>query len=93
MFAETELEQLEETKQLLVAQADLHRNLLCMEAARWGEKLDHLQAVQQSFTSYRGIILAVTAGAGLLAAKRGRSLFRWVPVALGLWRSVRKFMP
>lgn len=89
MFAGSELEKLEETKRLLVVQAEIQRSRLCLEAAGWSARLQELQNVQRSFTAYRGLLLAGAAVAGLVAARRGSSLLRWIPAALGLWRSVR----
>lgn len=92
MFAGSELEKLEETKRLLVVQAELQRSRLCLEAAGWSARLQELQTVQRSFTAYRGLLLAGAAVAGLIAARRGGSLLRWIPAALGVWRSVRGWL-
>ncbi len=91
MFAEAELKQLEETKKLLVVQADIHRSILNMELATWSAQVERLQAARQTFTAYRGLILAAAAAAGLFAAKRGGSLLRMIPIALSVWRAARGF--
>jgi hypothetical protein len=92
MFAGSELAKLEETKRLLAAQAEIHRSVLRLEAARWSGRVAQLKSIQQSFSAYRGILMAVAAGAGLLAAKRGSSIFRWFPIALSLWRTLRNYL-
>ena len=89
MFSGSKLKELEEAKQLLIAQAELHRSMLRMEAAGWTSRLARIQGVRDSLMSYKGIIMTVAAGAGLIAATRGRSVFRWIPTALSMWRSVR----
>lgn len=91
MFAESELEKLEETRRLLMAEADIHRSRLCLEAVGWSARLEEVQSVQRSFKAYRGLLVAGAAVVGLIAARRGGSLLRWIPAALGAWRSIRGF--
>jgi hypothetical protein len=90
MFTRQELERLAETKRLLVAQGEVHRSVLRLEAARWGDRIAQVRAIQQSLSAYRGIIMAAVAGAGLLLGTRGRSIFRWIPLGISLWRNLRK---
>lgn len=81
--------ELGERKRLLRLQADLHRALLRAEAANvrahwcW---LKDVRATVRSASPWWAVGAAVL---GLVAAWRGRTLARWLPVALAFWRRAR----
>ncbi|MEW6158607.1 MAG: hypothetical protein AB1813_14335 [Verrucomicrobiota bacterium] len=91
MPAQRPLEDLRERKRLLVLQADLHRALLRAEFLSARERLSWLSDAQSTARSAGPWLSLGAAAIGLLAAWRARKLARWIPAALALWRSIRKF--
>lgn len=79
---------LAERKRLLVAQANLHRTILQAEVARCQARLD---AARQGLRTGGPWLAAGSAVAGLLLARKWRSLAGWIPSALAAWRWYRKF--
>ncbi len=89
MFAGPELRQLQEARNRLVLQAQTHRDRLRAEGAAWVGRLERLRAVQQQVSAFRPILMVGALLGGLVAAKRGRSLFQWFPRAFTAWRWLR----
>ncbi len=92
MFSGSKLAGLEQTRRLLKAEAELHRNVLRTEAEGWRARFERVGRVGASLASHKGMVTAVAAGVGLLAVKKGRSFFRWIPAALNGWRTIRSFI-
>lgn len=84
---EQRLKQLEEQRQVLLAEADLHRSTLGLECARWRTRLDSVRTRFRSGPWW----LAGAALAGLLAARRWRGLARWALTAFTSWRWMRQW--
>ncbi len=84
---------LAEQKRLLVTQCDAHRAVIQLECKnleasfRWFEPVRHAACAAWS---HRWL---VGAAAGLLAARRGRSLLQWVGRGLRAWRLIRQVIP
>ena len=76
------LSELEEARQLLVLQGDLHRALIRLEVRTLRERFTRLAAVKRTHP----LLFAGTALAGLLAARRWRSVLRWAPVVVPTYR-------
>lgn len=90
MPAQGTLTELQERKRLVLLQADLHRALLRAEVAtaraRWSWVMDMRETVRDA-RPWWAVGAAVV---GFLAAWRGRSLTRWIPAALAVWRALRR---
>ena len=82
------MNELAERKRLLLAQADLHRTILQAELARCQTRLD---AARQGIRAGGPWLAAGSAVAGLLLARKWRTVAGWVPTALAAWRWYRKF--
>ena len=81
---------LAERKRLLVLQADLHRAALRAEVASVRDRLNWVQAARDKVGA-ASPWLALGAGVvGILAARRWRTLVRWMPTALAALRWLKK---
>ena len=73
-------------KQLLIAQADLHRQLLALECSqlrgRW-EKTSSF--VEQN----RWWLVGGAAIAGVLSVRHWRGLAQWLPALVTMWRALK----
>ncbi len=88
MSASQGMNDLADRKRLLVAQADLHRTILQAEVARCQSRLD---AARQGLKAGGPWLAAGSAVAGLLLARKWRSVAGWIPTALAAWRWYKKF--
>lgn len=88
MSAPGEMNELADRKRLLIAQADLHRTILQAEMARCQARVD---AARQGIRAGGPWLAAGSALAGLLLARKWRTVAGWVPTALAAWRWYRKF--
>ena len=87
MSAPTGLKALAARKQLLVAQADLHRQILGLERARLhGCWKDASGFVDRN----RWWILGGAVVVGVLLVRRGRQLSGWIPTIFGIWRELKR---
>lgn len=77
-----------ERKRLLVAEADLHRTFLQVEVTRCQSRLD---SMRQGVRTGGPWLAAGSAIAGVLLARKWRSLAGVIPGALAAWRWYRKF--
>ena len=84
MLYRERLRELEETQRLLVAQSDLRRHLVREEITRLREQACRV-------TTNPWLLLGAAAG-GFFAFRRWRSLSRWLPPALGVWRWLRGWL-
>lgn len=74
-------------KRLLVAQADLHRQLLTLELAR----LDARREAAGSWVDQnRWWLIGGAALGGVLFARNGRGLAQWLPTLVSAWRALKK---
>lgn len=71
-------------KQLLVAQAGLHRQLLALESARI---IDARRGARAFVDRNRWWLLGGAIAIGAVAARRWRSLFEWLPPLLAAARA------
>ena len=78
MSSSARVNRLAERKQLLMLQADLHRQLIGMERIRWHTRFD---SAHEQFHSQRWWVIGAVAGAGLLLARHLGGLTRWLPMA------------
>jgi hypothetical protein len=82
--------ELQERKRLLVLQSELDRASLCVECARLGARLSWMQNTQEKVRSASPWLALGAAAVGLLAARRGRKLARWLPTVLTVWRWIQR---
>ena len=83
---------LAEQKQLLVAQCQAHRELLQREREQLRASLHWVAPVGKIVHAACSHGWVVSAVAGLLVAKRGRSLFHWLIRGVQVWRQLRRFV-
>lgn len=77
---------LAQRKRLLTAQADLHRELMGLECARWHGRW----SAAGSFTrNNRWWLAGGVLVAGVLLTRRWRGLVQWLPAAASLWRVLK----
>lgn len=84
-MASTRLNALATRKQLLVAQADLHRQLLSMEVARLGNV--RLGATGGSIAHHRWWLLGGAVLVGTILTRYWRGAAQWLPSALSIART------
>jgi len=81
---------LAEATRLLVLQGDLHRSLLRFESDALRERFAGLARAREKRVSPGPLLFAGTVLAGLLAARRWRTLLRWAPTAVAACRWLRR---
>lgn len=69
-------------KRLLAAQADLHRQLIGHECARW--QAGSILRGHRRWWLVGGAVLA-----GVLLVRNGRQLIPWLPTVATLWRMLK----
>lgn len=72
-------------KELLLAEADLHRQLLVLERLRWRR---HGATARQFLDGKRGWLLGCAAIMGAVLARRWSGLAKWLPTALATARAL-----
>lgn len=74
-------------KRLLIAQADLHRQLIGMECAQirgsW-------EAVRSFAGRHRWWLLGGAFAGGWLLTRRARGAARWLPTLIATWRALKR---
>jgi hypothetical protein len=87
MAAAPRMSDLAERKRLIVARADLHRQLLALERLRLQGRL----ASARGFVGHhRWWLLGGAAAIGLLLTRRGRGLAGWMPAVLAVWKALKR---
>ncbi len=86
------VKELADRKKLLVAQCEAHRALLQLERERLRASLRWVAPVGKVVRAVRSHGWVVSAVAGLLVAKRGRSLLQWLIRGVQVWRQLRPFI-
>jgi len=86
MFSSSRLKELKERKRVLLAQADLHRELIGLESLQLRQRRDAAQAFADR---HRWWLYGGAALGGLLLAGKYRGLARLLPAALVLVRALR----
>lgn len=77
----------EERKRALVAQSDLHRQMIVYESAQIGAQA---QAASAVVARNRWWLLGGAAVvAGVVASRRPKAMLKFVPTLLSAWRAVR----
>ena len=79
------LSNLRARKQLILAEADLHRQLLTLERLRWEQRG---AKVQQLVAGKRWFLLGGALVIGVVLARRWNGLARWLPTAIATTRAV-----
>ena len=79
------LNELRARKELILAEADLHRQLLKLERLRWEQRGAE---AQQLMGEKRWWLLAGAAVAGVVLARRWSGLAKWLPTAIATTRAM-----
>ncbi|MDD3180416.1 MAG: hypothetical protein PHQ04_08700 [Opitutaceae bacterium] len=74
-------------KRLIVARADLHRQILAAELQRLEGRWD---AARGFVVQYRWCLLGAAAVGGLLLGRKRRGLSGWLPAMVAVWRALRR---
>jgi hypothetical protein len=86
MSARQRLNELAEAKRLLALQGDLHRSLLRLDGCALRARFASLSAARAKLEAGRPLLFAGAVLAGVLAARRWRTLLRWAPTAVAAYR-------
>jgi hypothetical protein len=81
---------LQERKRLVMLQADLHRALLRAEVATVRARWSWVKDVRETARGASPWWAVGAAVVGFLAAGRGRGVARWIPMALAVWKAIRR---
>jgi hypothetical protein len=92
MVYDEKMTDLEETRRLLVLQADVHRSTLQLELASLKERLGWLGGARQAAKNTRPWLIGAAAVLGFLAMRYQGGVTRWLPVVLATWRIGRRFL-
>jgi len=93
MFGQARLNELRARRELLITQADLHRQLMRLEAQNAAAALSWLQPILRMWKSVKPVAWMAAPLGGLFLARRGGSLFRWGLRGLDAWRWIRRLLP
>ncbi len=80
-----------ERKQLLLAQSEALRLLVQLECQNLRSSFGWLKPVGKAAQVARAHPWVLSAAAGLLVVRRGRSLLRWLARGVEAWRLIRRF--
>lgn len=92
MFAEKRLREIEAAQQLLVLESDVHRQVIGLEVVTLRNRFAWLGSAGQFLPRSGNWLVPGAVIAGLLAARGWRSIGRWLPVALPLFRILRTML-
>ena len=73
----------------MVLQADMHRQVLLLEATAWAQRFAWVDSTLQAVSGAKWWLLPVAAVGGVLAVRKWRTLIKWVPTALSVWKWTR----
>ena len=90
MFGQTQLNELRSRKELLLAQADAHRQLIVLDAENVVHALRWLDSVHRAWQNLKPLASMAAPVAGFYAARKGRSLWRWAVLLFEAGRRVRR---
>ncbi len=92
MVYDQEMTDLEETRRLLVLQADMRRATLQLELTSLRERLGWLGGARQTAKASRSWLIGAAAVLGFLAMRYRGGVARWLPAILAAWRVGRHFL-
>jgi hypothetical protein len=90
MFRHERISDLERRQDELVLQSDVHRHVLALESAAWAQRLAWVEALSQPASRPRRWLIPAALLGGVLAARGWRTLVRWLPIGLLVWRWLRR---
>jgi hypothetical protein len=90
MFGDERLAEIERQQEELLLQSDLHRQMLALEAASWAQRFAWVDSASQTFSGALWWLLPVAAIGGVFAVRKWRTLVKWVPAALSVWKWARR---
>jgi len=89
MSAPAPVNDLADRKRLLIAQAELHRQIILIERFRVQQRLD---LARDRLQANRWWLMGGVALAGWLTTRRFGSLLKLVPAGMGVWRLLQKYL-
>jgi len=89
MFGQERLREIERRQDELVRRSDLHREVLLLETATWARRLAWVDSAREAASRARWLLVPVAAFGGVFAIRKWRTLLRWLPTGLSVWRWVR----
>jgi hypothetical protein len=89
MFGDERIAEIERRQEDLVLQADIHRQMLVLEATGWAQRFAWVNSTRQAVSGARWWLLPVAAIGGVLAVRKWRTLIKWLPTALSVWKWTR----
>ena len=92
MFGQTRLKELRSRKELLLVQADAHRQLITLDAQNVVHALRWLDSVHRAWQRFKPLMRMAAPVAGFYMARKGRSLWRWAALLVEGGRWVRRFL-
>lgn len=92
MFTTEKLKALEERRQLLLAQSEIHRCLILVDLRTAGRSLKWLEPAQRVAQRMRPMIWLVVPAGGFLAASLWRPALRWGVRGLAAWRLIKPWV-
>ena len=92
MFGQTRLKELHARKELLLVQADAHRQLIALDAQNVVHALRWLDSVHRAWQHFRPLASMAAPVAGFYMARKGRSLWRGVVLLVEVGRRVRQIL-
>jgi len=92
MFGQRQLNELHARKELLLVQADAHRQLIALDAQNIVHALGWLDSVHRAWQHLKPLASMAAPVAGFYAARKGRSLWRWAVLLVEVGRRVRRIL-
>ena len=92
MFGQTKLNELRSRRELLLAQADAHRQLITLDAENVVHTLRWVDSFHRTWQHLKPLASMAAPVAGFYAARKGRSLWRWVVLLVEVGRRVSRIL-
>ena len=92
MFWQTRLNELRSRKELLLVQADAHRQLIALDAQNVVHALGWLNTVERAWQRIKPLASMAAPVAGFYMARKGRSLWRWAALLVEVGRRARRIL-
>jgi hypothetical protein len=89
MFGQERLKDLERRQDEVVLRSELHRQVLVLETTVWAQRLAWVDSARETTAKARWWLVPAAALGGVFTVRKWRTLLRWLPVGVSLWRWVR----
>jgi hypothetical protein len=92
MFGQARLNELRSRRELLLAQADAHRQLITLDVQNVVHSLRWVDSFQRIWQQLKPLASLAAPVAGFYGARKGRSLWRWAVLLFEAGRRVRRIL-